>query len=333
MEIREARPTPAARRPRPRRKDNAPVDGLSHYNPRVALWARPLNKLAMHLLFKHDYEGLDKLPATGGYLICPNHQSMVDAPLVGTLTDRDNRFMAAKEQFVGLQGWLMTQAGAFPVDRKRPGNLPVDHARDLIDHGKPVVMFPEGGIFKTGQVEALKPGAARIATSSDCQAIYPVTIHYQKSEAPTAARQAAGLALSAGVTALAAAGACFSPTVRALTGAVTGGLVGVQLGQKPLQKVLSTVGGVLTGAVGAALAPGAVGLVTGLGTGVLAYKFDQYMAHRDTVRVVVHDGLQIEDYKKRYGAQAEEKLTEDLHTALNTAKVRMEAEAPSVYPF
>lgn len=319
-------------RPRPSRPDNAPTDGVSHYNPAVAVWARPLNKLAMHLMFKQDYQGLEKLPTSGGHLLCPNHQAMVDAPLVASLTDRDNRFMAAKEQFVGAQGWLMRNVGAFPVDRKNPGPLPLEHSRAMLDAGKPVVMFPEGGIFRTGEVNPLKTGAARIATSSKCQSIVPITIHFQESDAPSTSRKAMGLAMVASVTALAAAGAYLSPTVRAITGGITGGLAGVHLGKKPLHKALFTAGGFVAGCLGGALSPPGVGALTALGTGVVSHKFDNYLAQRPTARVVVGDPLVVEDYVSRYGSQAEEHLTADLHTALNEPKVRMHAEKPSYYP-
>ncbi len=338
MEVQVASPQTATvrARPRPKPRDNAPTDGFSHYNPAVAVWARPLNRVAMWLMFKKDYQGLEKIPDSGGYLLCPNHQAMVDAPLVASLTNRDNRFMAAKEQFHGPQGWLMRNAGAFPVDRKNPGPKPIQHSIDMLDQGTPVVMFPEGGIFRTGSVEELKTGAARIATSSACQSIVPVTIHYHASGEPTASRQALGHAAVAGFTALAAAGGMVSPTLRAFTGAITGGLAGTKVAArfelKPLQKVLVTIGGAVTGAAASALAPGTAGLVTALGTGYVAHKFDDYMAHRPTVTVVVSDPLRVEDYVTRYGDKSEEMLTQDLHAVLNGNKQRLHAESPSIYP-
>lgn len=316
----------------PRRRDNAPPDGESHVSPLVAAVARPLNKLAMGLMLKQEIEGLDKLPAEGGSLLCPNHQSFLDAPLVASLSERDTRFMAAKEQFHGAQGWVMGRVGAFPVDRRRPGLKPIEHTRDLLDQGKAVVMFPEGGIFRDGTVYELKPGAARVATSSSCQSIVPITIHFQETPQPSVSRQAASLALAAGVTALAAAGACVSPTVRALTGALAGGFVGSRFGQGALKKALFTAAGVVAGGVGGALTPDPVGLVTGLGTGVLTWKVADHLARRDTVKVVVGDPLSVPDYVRRFGEQAEERLTEDLHAAMSGVKTRLEAESASFYP-
>lgn len=333
MEIQATMPRRATPpRPRPRVKDNAPEDGESHYNPTAALFLRPLNKAAMFLLFKQEYEGLEKIPKTGAHLLCPNHQSMVDAPLMASLTNRDYRFMAAKEQFRGLQGWVMKSGGAFPVDRNNPGTKPVKYSIDLLNQGKAVIMFPEGGIFRTGQVNELKTGAGRIAVSSQAESIFPVTIHYQKSEEPGLGRKAAGLAGVAGLTALAAAGACLSPTLRAVTGGITGALAGSHFGQKPVQKALYTAGGAVVGAVTGALSPGPAGILTALGTGAVAYKCDQYMQHRDTVRLVVGDPLNVAEYKARYGEQADEKLTEDLYTAISVPKARMHAESPSIYP-
>jgi 1-acyl-sn-glycerol-3-phosphate acyltransferase len=334
MEIHAAMPqrANAPPRPRPRAKDNAPEDGESHYNPTAALFLRPLNRAAMFLLFKQEYEGLEKIPKTGAHLLCPNHQSMVDAPLMASLSNRDYRFMAAKEQFRGIQGWVMKSGGAFPVDRKNPGSKPVTYSIELLDQGKSVIMFPEGGIFRTGQVNELKSGAGRIAVSSKCESVIPVTIHYQKSEEPGLGRKAAGMAAVAGLTALTAAAACVSPTVRAITGGVTGAFAGSHFGDKPLHKALYTAGGLVVGAVTGALSPGPAGVLTALGTGAVALKFDHYMQHRDTVRIVVGDPLKVSEYKDLYGEDADTMLTQDLSAAISGPKARMHAESPSIYP-
>ncbi|MCE7874274.1 1-acyl-sn-glycerol-3-phosphate acyltransferase [bacterium CPR1] len=316
----------------PNRRDNAPPDGESHVSPLVSAVARPLNKLAMTLMLKQEIEGLEKLPAEGGVLLCPNHQSFLDPPLVASLSDRDTRFMAAREQFQGIQGWVMGRVGAFPVDRRRPGIKPLEHTRDLLDQGKAVVLFTEGGIFRDGTVHELKPGAARAATTSACQSMVPIVIHFQRTPEPGSGRKAASLALAAGVTALAAAGACLSPTLRVATGALAGGYAGSRFGQGILKKALLIAAGAAAGGVTGALSPDPVGLVTGLGTGVLTWSVADAMARRDTVKVVVCDPLNVPEYVRNFGALAEEKLTEDLHTALSQVKTRLHAESESIYP-
>jgi hypothetical protein len=120
--------------------------------------------------------------------------------------------------------------------------------------------------------------------------------------------------------------------VRALTGALAGGFVGSRFGQGALKKALFTAAGVVAGGVGGALTPDPVGLVTGLGTGVLTWKVADHLARRDTVKVVVGDPLSVPDYVRRFGEQAEERLTEDLHAAMSGVKTRLEAESASFYP-
>lgn len=115
--------------------------------------------------------GREQLAAVEGtFIVVANHQSHLDAPLVvGALPRRLSRYLAAgvaADYFfdVPLRRWFAALFfNAFPVDRsgdrKRAGV-----SRDLLESGVPILIFPEGGRSRTGELGRFKPGAAALAT-------------------------------------------------------------------------------------------------------------------------------------------------------------------------
>lgn len=115
--------------------------------------------------------GREQLAAVEGtFIVVANHQSHLDAPLVvGALPRRLSRYLAAgvaADYFfdVPLRRWFAALFfNAFPVDRsgdrKRAGV-----SRELLESGVPILIFPEGGRSRTGELGRFKPGAAALAT-------------------------------------------------------------------------------------------------------------------------------------------------------------------------
>lgn len=116
--------------------------------------------------------GQENLPAQGPVILAPTHRSRWDAILVTYatgkhVTGRHLRYMASANEFVGIKGWLMRRFGGFPIDTKRPGISSLRHGVELLQDGQMLVIFPEGGIFRDGQVHRLKPGLARLAIQAE----------------------------------------------------------------------------------------------------------------------------------------------------------------------
>ena len=69
-------------------------------------------------------------------------------------------FMAKKELFVPIFGWMIKHCGAFPIDRNKPGSealkIPI---KELKSGDRSLVMFPTG----TRHSNSLKGGVAVIA--------------------------------------------------------------------------------------------------------------------------------------------------------------------------
>ena len=114
-------------------------------------------------------EGIENLPAEGGFVLAANHVSNFDPwPLgVPLLPRRFLRFMAKSELFWWPLGPLIKAGGAFKVRRGEGDVDAMNTAVELVRDGEIVVMFPHGTRQRKGLVKRHRPrahsGAARIA--------------------------------------------------------------------------------------------------------------------------------------------------------------------------
>ena len=114
-------------------------------------------------------EGIENLPAEGGFVLAANHVSNFDPwPLgVPLLPRRFLRFMAKSELFWWPLGPLLKAGGAFKVRRGEADADAMNTAVQLVRDGEIVVMFPHGTRQRKGLVKRHRPrahsGAARIA--------------------------------------------------------------------------------------------------------------------------------------------------------------------------
>ena len=106
-------------------------------------------------------------------MVVANHTSHLDAPLImGALPRRLSRYLAANaaaDYFFDVW-WRKPLTtlffNAFPVDRYGLRGQP-SVATSLLDDGVPLLIFPEGGRSRTGEMGAFKPGAAALCISRD----------------------------------------------------------------------------------------------------------------------------------------------------------------------
>jgi 1-acyl-sn-glycerol-3-phosphate acyltransferase len=166
----------------------------SGFSPILKSLAYPLGRFVLPRYFKHiDISGQEHIPHSGATILAPTHRSRWDPMLVPYIagpyvTGRDIRFMTSQNEMKGLQGWFVRRLGGFPVDTDNPSVATFKFSIDLLLQGEILGIFPEGNIFRDGELHPLKKGLTRIAvqaygTAPDRE-IKVIPIHFQYSQLP-----------------------------------------------------------------------------------------------------------------------------------------------------
>lgn len=109
-------------------------------------------------------DGVDHMPRTGGFLLLPNHQSILDPFLVQSFCPRPIRSMTKSTQFaVPLVRWILPRIGAFPVRRYRVDPQAVRTALRFLGDGEGVCVYPEGERTWDGSIQPLRRGTLHLA--------------------------------------------------------------------------------------------------------------------------------------------------------------------------
>ena len=102
---------------------------------------------------------------SGPTLLACNHLSGLDPFLIVAACRHPIRFMIVKEEYerFGLQ-WLFRLAGCISVERSGRVETAFRATLTALHNGEVVVLFPEGGINRTGRpLRKLKPGIIKLA--------------------------------------------------------------------------------------------------------------------------------------------------------------------------
>ena len=136
--------------------------------------ARILLYLPFKILFRYKIIGKKNIPLRGPVIICPNHTSFWDPPLVGWASPREVYFLAKKELFTTYKifGKFIEFYNSIPIDRSSSTQA-VKKVVELLNEGKAVVIFPEATRNRTKDklLLPLKKGAAMIALKAKAPVI------------------------------------------------------------------------------------------------------------------------------------------------------------------
>jgi 1-acyl-sn-glycerol-3-phosphate acyltransferase len=132
--------------------------------------------LMARFYFRIEFHGLAEVPRGGPLIIAPNHSSYLDPIWASLPLPRRLRYMTwDRVVAVPLLGRLARAFGAFPVKLETGDRAALRLALEHLRSGGALMIFPEGGRSRTGEVMPFKPGVIRLAL--DAQApILPVTI-------------------------------------------------------------------------------------------------------------------------------------------------------------
>ena len=142
---------------------------------------RPLVKalnVVLAPLSRRDWQGVDRLPPTGGVIVVANHISNADPLALGQFlaySGRWPRFLAKSSLFrVPGLGALLRGSQQIPVERG--GSQAADAlaaARTALEQGQAVVVYPEGTITRDPDLWPMRgrTGAARLALATRCPVV------------------------------------------------------------------------------------------------------------------------------------------------------------------
>jgi 1-acyl-sn-glycerol-3-phosphate acyltransferase len=126
--------------------------------------ARFVFRLFALLLFRFHCQGRHHIPRRGGALVCANHQSMLDPPIVGMAASRHLAYLARKTLFkYPLFGWFLRKVDGIPLNQGGMGIQGIKSTLKSLKTGGVVVIFPEGTRSKTGELQQLKGGFIALA--------------------------------------------------------------------------------------------------------------------------------------------------------------------------
>lgn len=117
-------------------------------------------KLGLVLWNRFTSRGSENVPATGGCVICANHASFLDPPVVGVgVAHRQVRFMARDTLFKGrFMGWLLPAIGVIALDRTRGDISALRKSIQSLKSGAVIGLFPEGTRSPDGNLQEPKGG-------------------------------------------------------------------------------------------------------------------------------------------------------------------------------
>ncbi|RJF80462.1 acyl-[ACP]--phospholipid O-acyltransferase [Oleomonas cavernae] len=145
----------------------------------LSLWPDHLFKSAaarlLRLAFRVEVTGVENIAKAGDkVVIVANHASALDAPLLAAFLPGTPKFAATAKDAEGFWARLLGKLiKIFPVDTSKP--MAVKALISAVEHGTPMIIFPEGRVTVTGGLMKVYEGPGMVADRAGAT-ILPVRI-------------------------------------------------------------------------------------------------------------------------------------------------------------
>jgi acyl-[acyl-carrier-protein]-phospholipid O-acyltransferase/long-chain-fatty-acid--[acyl-carrier-protein] ligase len=129
--------------------------------------------LASHSVYRIRVYGRHNIPEQGGALLACNHVTWLDAVFLVMMSSRPVRLVGWVGNFErGFFHWMSRLWGVIPISSRPKQMLAAfETAREALKNGELVVVFPEGGITRTGQLQGFRPGLMRMLEGTNAPVI------------------------------------------------------------------------------------------------------------------------------------------------------------------
>lgn len=144
-------------------------------------FGKALSWLSAKLIGRMTVIGRENVPREGGVMVCGNHVSYADPPVLGAACPRRLHYMAKIELFqIPVLGKLIEWVGAFPVQQRTADRAALKKAIEYLGKGEVVGMFPEGQRIFGGQLGEPLPGVGMIVLRAKAPVIPAALINTDK---------------------------------------------------------------------------------------------------------------------------------------------------------
>ncbi len=143
-----------------------PVRGLCY------AFFRGLFRIVLRTIYHLSFADVAPLPDTGAVIVSPNHRSYLDPLVVGAAYDRHVYFMMSSKYYdMPLLNWFFRNSRCIPVDEESGNRSALRGAREVLDAGHVLAIFPEGHISPDGELQPGQPGVAWLARKTGAQVV------------------------------------------------------------------------------------------------------------------------------------------------------------------
>ncbi len=126
----------------------------------------------MSTLYRVRVQGRENIPVEGAAIMCCNHISWLDPPVLAVACPRQVHFMAKRELFqYFILGSILRRSGVISVRRGQSDRSAIKRMIQVLQDGKIVGLFPEGTRGRAGELASFTHGAAYLALKSGAPVI------------------------------------------------------------------------------------------------------------------------------------------------------------------
>lgn len=121
----------------------------------------------LKIFYPFQVIGHHHIPTNSRAIICCNHISNLDPPLLGVAMKRKIHYMAKAELFqVPILGKIISRLGAYPVNRGHGDTRAIKRSLQILRDEEILGIFPEGTRSRNGELGKAHIGAALIASKA-----------------------------------------------------------------------------------------------------------------------------------------------------------------------
>lgn len=148
-------------------------------------FAKTVVKIFLKPKYKVNESGTENIPKSGPVIICSNHISNYDPPIVGMTCPRPIHFLAKEELFENkIFGYILKKVHAFPIKRGMKDRNALRNGLHVLKEGHVLGLFPEGTRSKTGEIKRGLAGAGFFALRSKAEVVPCAIVGSYQSKDP-----------------------------------------------------------------------------------------------------------------------------------------------------